>query len=444
MKLGSNFLPFFFQPIPSSNYTDHGTGGYLSVELPENDPNTDSIINSWKELGFQEIDYNSGNQLGVGRFQYTIKDGARHSTNDAFIRPIRDKRPNLTVRPNSQVIKIIINPQTKRAIGVEYVKTGTKEIRRAYATKEVIISAGAIDSPKLLMLSGIGPSEELTQAGIPVVKDLSVGKNLQDHPAVSPITLKLREDAASMTPVEDKINDVNQWLEDQSGPLRVNGLWGVVPFFQTSFSSFPGAVDMEVHYLSSIHDRDRFGIESLYSLTSQYNEISVWTTLVAPRSRGWIKLNKTDPIWSQPLIDPNFYSDPQDFEAMVEGLNYTREFTKTNAFRNSGFAVSRTPAPACHEFINNDVAYHECIAQKYYVALYHPVGTCRMGPEFDPDAVVDSRLRTYGIVGLRVIDASIMPTVTRGNTNAPTIMIGEKGSDMIKEDWLPNYVNNLY
>lgn len=416
----------------------------MSVELPEEDPNADVIINSWKELGYHEIDYNSGKQLGVGRFQYTIKDGSRHSTNDAFIRPIRSKRPNLTVRPNSQVIKIIINPQTKRAIGVEYVKTGTKDIRKAYATKEVIISAGAYDSPKLLMLSGIGPVEELSEVDIPVVQELPVGKNLQDHPASSPLTLILRNSTSTMQPIEDKISDVTQWLEDQTGPLIVNGLWGVVPFFQTSFENRPGVADIEVHYLTGVRDREPYGTSSHYGVLSYYNEISIWTTLVAPKSRGWVKLNKTDPIWSQPIINPNFFSDPQDLEALVEGLNYTKAFTRTRSFRNSGFTVTTTPAPACHEFLNNDVAYYECLAKKYYISVYHPVGTCRMGPEYDPDAVVDSRLRIYGIPGLRVIDASIMPSVPRGNTNAPSIMIGEKGSDMIKEDWLPSYVSNLY
>ncbi|OXU27428.1 hypothetical protein TSAR_004925 [Trichomalopsis sarcophagae] len=435
-------LPYFKKSedlqdkIPHGNPKHHSTGGYLGISLPEKDSNIDVIIDSWKELGYDEIDYNSGSQVGVNKFQYTIKNGVRQTTNAAFIRPIRGKRANLFVRPNSHVTKIIINPKTKVAIGVEYVEAGTKITKRAFAKKEVIVSGGAIDSPKLLMLSGIGPVDELKQAGIKQILELPVGRNLQEHVAASPVTVSLKNSPAPFKPFDEKVQDVKQWLANRTGPLRRSGAWGVIPFIQTSYETRPGVPDMEIHYLTSFDAEELNGSTALYNLWSYYNKLTVYTTLLTPKSRGWIELNKTDPIWGKPLIYPNFYEHPDDIKALVEGLSLTKKFTETEAFKQSELSATRTPAPKCEKDLGDEDKYHECIARNYFLPLYHPSCSCRMGPKSDGNAVVDPRLRVHGIKRLRVIDASVMPVVIKGNTNAPTIMIAEKGSDLVKEDWL--------
>ena len=389
----------------------------------------------WKELGYKELDYNSGSQVGVARFQYTIKNGTRQSANTAFIRPIRGKRLNLTIKTNSQVVKIIIEKNSNTAIGVEYVTGENKVVHRSFASKEVIISAGAIDSPKILMLSGIGPADELEAAGINLVKDLAVGKNFQEHVAASIVTLRLKNEPESFEPIENKFQDMAWWFHARDSRLNIPGLISPVQFIQTSFDSRPGVPDIENHYLPSIDDKRKTGVNSMYNIFSYYNMLVIQTTLITPKSRGWIELNKNDPIWSKPLIYPNFYDHPNDLQNLVEGLNITSRLMDTQTLKNSNFEAVRTPAPNCEKFLSNMTKYYECIAKNYHVPLYHVAGTCKMGPKTDPNAVVDERLRVYGIKHLRVIDASIMPSVTRGNTNAPAMMIGEKGSDMIKEDY---------
>ena len=389
----------------------------------------------WKELGYKELDYNSGSQVGVARLQYTIKNGTRQSANTAFIRPIRRKRSNLTIKTNSQVIKVIIDEKSKTAIGVEYVTGENKVVHRSFASKEVIISAGAIDSPKILMLSGIGPADELEKAGINLVKDLAVGKNFQEHVAASIVTLRLKNESESFEPIETKLQDIDLWFHTRDSRLNVPGIMSPVQFIQTSFDSRPGVPDIQNHYMAFINDTRKTGVNSLYRIFSYYNMLVIETTLITPKSRGWIELNKSDPIWSKPLIYPNFYDHPEDLQKLVEGLNITSRLMHTQTLKTSNFEAVRTPAPNCDKFLSNMTKYYECIAKKYLLPLYHPVGTCKMGPKTDPNAVVDERLRVYGIQRLRVIDASIMPSIIRGNTNAPSMMIGEKGSDMIKEDY---------
>lgn len=408
----------------------------MGVEVAKSDKTIDTIINSWKELGFKENDYNSGNLVGVSKFQFTIKNGVRQSANEAFIRPIREKRPNLFVKTNSRVTKIMIDPKTKRTTGVEFVENDSRtNIQKLYAKKEVILSAGAIDSPRLLMLSGIGPKKELKELGIQIIKDLPVGENLQEHVATSAITLV--EDGPSSLQFEDALEDrkedVSQWLESRKGPLSVSGLMGVVNFFQSSHEKRPGVADMEIHYINSLVENDE---TSIYNFISYHNRVTVLPSLIAPKSRGWIKLNKTDPIWGKPLLYVNYFSDPQDLEALAEGTRFTNKFVETEVFKKSGLKVERTPAPKCQHLLFEDARYYDCLVKTFHMSVYHPCCTCKMGPNSDNKTVVNSRLKVHGIKGLRVIDASIMPNVTRGNTNAPSMMIGEKGSDLIKEDWL--------
>lgn len=228
----------------------HSTGGYLTVEsYPYNDRNSLLLIEAWKDLGIEEVDHNSREQIGVSHYQTTNIHGARQSSNGAFIRPIRGRRENFVVRPNTLVTKVIIDPKTKRATGVEYSESGDRKVlKRVYARKEVILSAGVFDSPKLLMLSGIGHSEELERAGIKVVQDLPVGDNLQDHVHMPSSVAILHKMSSTVVDVSEMQNDAAYWLSTHEGINNnyvVNKILSDLYFILIYLS----------HYLSFLHIR---------------------------------------------------------------------------------------------------------------------------------------------------------------------------------------------
>lgn len=403
--------------------------------FPVKDENIDIFLDGWKELGLQEIDYINGNNIiGTARLQHTSIHGVRHSINSAYIKPIRGRRKNVTIRPNTQVTKVMINPETKRAIGVEYKSAKENQIKRAYATKEVILSAGAIDSPKLLMLSGVGPADELYEANIEVIKDLAVGKNLHDHVNVKAFTLDLNNSLARSTDIKNMKNDIVYWMNTHEGPASGSGLMDTVTFFQTPYENTPGRPDIQISVGGSYIENVSGVVERLtYVPVSYYNSVDFAITLLNPKSQGMIKLNKTDPTWSPPLIYLNYMTHPDDVGTMTAGIKIAKKIFKTKSLTKNG--LEDKPAEDCQHFKYDSQEYYNCVIQRHSGTGFHPVGTCKMGPKSDANAVVDSRLRVHGIKGLRVIDASIMPYIVRGNTNAPTVMIAEKGSDMIKEDW---------
>lgn len=409
----------------------HATGGYLTTErFPYKNKNGQAIIDAWKEVGLEEVDYNSGSQVGVSNWQFNSVHGSRLSANGAFIRPIRGRRPNLVVRPNSRVARVLIDRYSKRAIGVEYICSKTNTLKTVYARKEVILSAGAFDSPKLLMLSGVGPAEHLREAGVWVIKDSPVGRNLHEHSVIAPFTFDLKNESQTTASFDDMRNDLVYWMSSHEGVLSATGLQSTVAFLQTSFESRPGVPDIQVGFAGS--STSSTGSTSI--ATSYYDQALVFLVLLKPHSRGHLRLNISDPFWSQPLIQLNSMTDPRDIEILLEGITVASKVTHTKALKRNGF--TRTKTAMCQEFEVDSREYFECFIKRYTLPSYHTVGTCKMGPKSDKDAVVDPRLRVYGVSGLRVIDASIMPETARGSINAPIIMIGEKGSDMIKEDWL--------
>ncbi|KAL7296389.1 hypothetical protein TKK_0010402 [Trichogramma kaykai] len=443
----SQVLPYFkksenlMQKIPSGDPADHGTGGYLSVEFADEDENINSIIDSFKETGFKEVDYNSGNPSGVAKLQYTMKNGARQSINTAFIRPIRGQRENLHVLTGAQATRIIVDRDRKKATGVEYVKAGgTKETLKVFAKKEVIISCGAIDSAKLLMLSRLGPEQELSKHGIKVIKNLSVGRNLQEHAGTTLIVLSLKNKPPTATSFQFanlRKEDVNEWIAKNAGLLRQPGLLGAVSFLRTRFEKHPEVPDVQVHFLATVDDNQVSGDDGkpTYQSFSNYNQIAMYLLLLNPKSRGWIELNRTDPTFGKPLIYANIFTDSRDVQTLKEGIRLATRLIKTRSFKESNFTSDKPPLLGCKSTIADDNKFNECLIKKYHMPIWHPSGTCKMGPKTDANAVVDSNLKIHGIKSLRVIDASIMPLITRGNTNAPTIMIGEKGADMIKSDY---------
>ncbi|CAG9792533.1 unnamed protein product [Diatraea saccharalis] len=440
-----NVLPFFKKSEHNLNYEAlnrkyHGVNGeqYVSRYPYIDDPSL-MMTDAYNEAGLPLVDYNGAQQLGTMQAQSIVKDGERISTNNAFIQSIRYKRDNLIVKPNAEVIKILINDH-KQAYGVIYVKNGKKI--SALAKKEVIVSGGTINSPKLLMLSGIGPKEHLRDLHIDLVQDLAVGENLQDHPTFNGYVIALPNKtatSASQTEILDQV-DSFKYSDIKNGPLSGNGAVNSISFIKSD----PYLPAPDIQFQADVTNWEEYikeptVVDSITIFpTSFYNAILPRTMNLVPKSRGKILLNSTNPYGS-PLIYANYFGDSRDFIPIVRGVRFLLSLENTNAFKSRGAYFIRTPLEACKHLEWGTDDYTLCLAQSYTSSSYHPVGTCKMGPKSDRNAVVDPRLRVYGIHALRVIDASIMPVVPRGNTNAPSIMVGERGVAFVLEDWLGSH-----
>jgi len=391
----------------------HGRDGPLWVsDLRTDNPFQARWLDAARECGLPVTDdFNGAEQEGVGIYQVTQKNGERWSAARAYLFPHMKTRGNLTVETGAQVRRIVFDG--KRAVGVEVTRGGNVET--VWAKKEVILSAGAFQSPQLLMLSGVGPKDELERHGIQVVADLpGVGENLQDHPdfVVSYKTNSLDALGVSVRGAIKTLGDIRQYRNSRTGALTTNFAEGGA-FLKTRPDL--DRPDVQMHFVVgpvSDHGRKvRLG-----------HGLSCHVCLLRPKSRGSVKLRSADPL-DAPLIDPAFLEHADDLEVLAEGYKLTRRLMA---------------APAMAQFVTEDLFASRSRSDDDIRALlrertdtvYHPVGTCRMGN--DALAVVDSQLRVRGTEGLRVVDASIMPTLVGANTNAPTIMIGEKASDLIR------------
>ena len=383
-------LPLFKKSERNETLRDalHGTDGLLNVaEAPTRNALGPAFLDAAVQSGFRSHaswDFNGETQEGVaGYYQHTIKDGQRHSSASAFLTPFLSQRANLHARPWSFATRVLLD--RRRAAGVEYI-TMDAEIKRVSVRREVIISAGAIDSPQLLMLSGIGPADHLREHGIQVELDLpGVGRNLQDHPCLSHLF------AAK---------------EISNGSYPCGGL-----FMHSSYGPRLSSPDLQLIAYSFV---DAAG-----------NPVfSFFPTLARPQSIGTITLASADPR-DAPLIRANYLQSGRDLQALCEGVEISRQMARHKAFAE--LLVSELP-PFRDARERRDI---EAAVRQTTSTMFHPVGTCKMG--HDHLAVVDPQLRVHGVEGLRVADASIMPTIVNGNTNAPCIMIGEKAAQLITE-----------
>ncbi|KAM3963791.1 glucose dehydrogenase [FAD, quinone]-like [Aphomia sociella] len=446
-------LPYFKKSMDQRNpylardKRHHATGGYLTVQdAPYNTPIGAAFLQAGEEMGYDIVDVNGAQQTGYAWYQFTIRRGTRCSTAKAFLRPVRLRR-NLHIALFSHATKILIDRETKRAYGVEFFRNGKMQV--VYAKKEVILSAGAIASPQLLLLSGIGPENHLREVGIEVIHDSpGVGKNLQDHIAVGGIAFRIDYPISLVMNRLVNINTALRYAVTEDGPLTSSIGLEVVAFINTKYAN---ASDdwPDIEYMMTSCSTPSDGgtqVKKAHSLTDEfYNEVfaelnnkdvfGIFPMMLRPKSRGFIKLRSNNPF-DYPLMYHNYLTHPDDVGVLREGVKAAVAVGETQAMKRLGARFHSKPLPNCKHLPLYTDEYWECYIRQYTMTIYHLSCTAKMGPSTDPMAVVDPQLRVYGVEGLRVIDASIMPTITNGNINAPVIMIGEKGADMIKETWL--------
>lgn len=442
-----NVLPYFIKAEDNRNVDHegidphyHGVGGYQTVEFfPYQDQNVFPVLNAFQEVGLKRLDQNTEQTLGTMLLQFHTRDGERLSSNGAFIRPIRRKRKNLTVQTNAHVARILIDPKTKTAYGVEYVNTKSGKLTTVIAKKEVILSAGSINSPIILMLSGIGPADHLQECGINVLKDAAVGYNLHDHTTIDGVVFQLSNKSAINVDDQQRNQDVYYWKDKRRGPLSGTGTLQINAFVQTKYEQSTDRPDIQyapdVTNVANFFTDPVLAYETNVLPTAYYDGITMRPILLNPESRGRILLNHSDPVFGEPVIHANTFTQEIDLLKMVEGVKQSLSLLQTETFHHLGINLVTTPLPACVHFPFGSDEYWACVAMSYTTTIFHPVGTCKMGPKQDESAVVDPQLRVHGIHSLRVIDSSIMPKIMRGNTNAPTVMIAERGSDFIKQTW---------
>lgn len=404
-------LPYFKRSEQQQHGADafHGSEGLLSVsDLQDPYPISQSFVEAGVELGFERNpDFNGAQQEGFGLYQVTQRAGKRCSAAKAYLAPILD-RPNLTIMTDTDVLRLVI--ERGRAVGVEcQLKTHIGEFR---ASEEIILAAGSYNSPYLLMKSGIGPAEELRAADITVKLDLpGVGQNLQDH-LIVPMIFHNR-DHHTLESASNLRNLVN-YLVWGEGPLSSN-VAEAGGFIHTR-SGLAGP-DIQYHFAPG------YFLNHGFSKPQQGHGFSFGPTLLQPESVGRIRLDPHRPEQG-PLIDHHYLAAEQDIKTLSQGMRVGYQLLRTKAL---GRYFKDYYLPSRKLLREGDLERH---IRNTAQTIYHPVGTCKMGQ--DHLAVVDAELRVHGIEGLRVADASVMPRIIRGNTNATSIMIGEKAADLIK------------
>ncbi|MGS5085203.1 GMC family oxidoreductase [Hydrogenophaga sp. A37] len=423
----ADVLPYFKRSEHNERGADalHGQGGPLNVmDLRSPNPFLPSFVEAGQQAGQRvNTDFNGPEQEGVGVYQVTHKNGERFSAAKAYLTP-HLSRPNLKVitgAPTTRVLTDTVNGQL-RAVGVEYRADGGRGASQALNLKpggEVLLCAGAFGSPQLLMLSGIGPAAHLREHGISVVHHLpGVGENLHDHPDVVMVVNAPRLTelfGLSWKGVLNMLKGIVEWRRQRSGPLTTNFAEAGGFIKSAPEEAIP---DLQLHFVvGKLVDHGR--------KTVLGHGYSCHVCVLRPKSRGTLRLASADPQ-VMPLIDPAFLKDPDDVARLVRGFKVMRHLLQQPALARHGGQESKASAGAQSD------AQIEQFVRHHADTIYHPVGTCRMGS--DAMAVVDARLRVHGVQGLRVVDASVMPSVVGGNTNAPVIMMAEKATDMILED----------
>ncbi len=409
-----DILPYYKRAEDNQRFADdyHSYGGPLGVSMPVSPlPICDAYIRAGQELGIPyNHDFNGRQQAGVGFYQLTQRNRRRSSASLAYLNPIRHRK-NLTIKLGARVSRIVLEGQ--RAIGVEVVgKSGSEIIR---AEREVLVSSGAIGSPKLLLQSGIGPADHLKSVGVKVLHDLpGVGSNLQDHLDLFVIAECTGDHTYDgVAKLHRTIWAGLEYILFRTGPVA-SSLFETGGFWYAD----PDARSPDIQFHLGLGSGIEAGVERLKNAGVTLN-----SAYLHPRSRGTVRLSSSDPA-AAPLIDPNYWSDPHDRKMSLEGLKIAREIFQQAALKPY---IMAERLPGSKVMTDDELFDYGCANAK---TDHHPVGTCKMGN--GPESVVGLDLKVHGLEGLRVCDSSVMPRVPSCNTNAPTIMVGEKGADLIR------------
>ncbi|MBC7502662.1 MAG: choline dehydrogenase [Herminiimonas sp.] len=397
-----------------------GTGGPLwATTIPGKNKLVDAFIAASRQNGVPVVsDFNSGPQEGVGYYQLTTRNGLRCSTAVAYLKPAR-KHPNLHIETEAQATRILF--EGARATGVAYRQGGT--MREVHAKREVLLCAGALQSPQLLQLSGIGAAALLQKFAIPVLRDLpGVGANLQDH-----LQVRLMYEVSEKITINDELNSLwgkakmgLQWAATRTGPLAI-GI-NLAGMFCRALPEENATPDTQFHFATVSAEHAAGKVHAFSGCTYSVCQLR-------PDSRGQVAIRSTDPF-EAPSIQPNYLSTERDRRTTIAGVRFAQRVAATAPMKQY---MKRPYRPQADVRSDDEVL---AFCRQYATTIFHPSGTARMGPVSDPGTVVDARLRVHGVSGLRVVDCSIMPTLVSGNTNVPTVMIAEKAADMILQDAL--------
>ncbi|KAK3913613.1 Glucose dehydrogenase [FAD, quinone] [Frankliniella fusca] len=444
-------------PEQAADAGHHSAGGPVTItHVPYRSEPARAFVRAGGDLGYPsapERDYNGNSMIGFSFLQVTMRNGSRWSSNRAYLEPARH-RPNLHVSTLSRVTRVIVDPATMTAVGVEYLRDGEPWSRVVRARREVILAAGAINSPQLLMLSGIGPRQHLQSVGVPALVDLPVGENLMDHVAAGGVVFTLGGRpglAVSIDSVLDDPDVMGEYARHRSGPMTIPGGAEAIGFLRLGSGNASASgrygygewPNVELLFASSSvlvepTLQGSFGIsDALWSAVYKpylgTPSCTVFPMLLRPRSRGRVRLRSRSPA-AKPLIYHEYFSAPGDLDTLVDGVLAAQRLLQTPSMKAVEARIFDVPLPACAHLRFGTRGYWRCHIRQLPQTIYHQSGTCRMGDPRHKDSVVDPRLRVIGILGLRVADASVMPDIPAAHTNTPTYMIAERAADLIKQD----------
>lgn len=450
----ADVMPYFLKSeranlkgLESSPY--HNRSGLVNVEdVQFRTQFAHSFVDGAQEAGHRLTDYNGKSQLGVSYVQATTMNGRRYSAATAYIKPIAKARKNLHIITSAKVTQILIDPKTNTAFGVQFLHR--RILYNIMARKEVILSAGVFNSPQLLMLSGIGPADNLKAIGVQIKKELPVGKILYDHMCHFGPTFVTNTTGQTIYAKRIDFGDIRAFRSGDSSSV-LSSIGGVesLTFIKVPQSKQPKDLpDIEILTVAGSLASDegpgsKEGAnfkDDLYDILYQplvknlQEHFSVIIMQLHPKSFGRLWLHSRNPN-EAPKINPNYFENDKDIEFLLEGIKESIRISQTSTMQKIGTRLHRVPVPGCEElpFASDD--YWRCSIRTMSYTLHHQIGTCRMGSESDPTTVVNSQLKVHGIGRLRVVDTSIIPFPPSGHTMALSYMIGEKAADMIRGDW---------